>query len=239
MAAGSVGDVARVAIVIAVLAEIVALGFAVASLVVRFRRSIGVERLQLKWFVSAAAVAAVAFSVGFFFDSAVVSAIVSVSLLFLYVAIGIAMVKHNLYDIDVIINKTITYGALAAFITAIYVVVVVVIGAVIGVTEGVSLHRDRHRRRGVPADPATGATDRQPARLRGARDALRGPVPVLRARRRDLLGRGHPRPDGAAPRGGDGRHVGRGLAPGGRRGPPGRGVADERRDGHRDPSRTR
>ena len=99
----------------------------------------GVERLQLKWFVSAAAVAAVAFSVGFFFDSAVVSAIVSVSLLFLYVAIGIAMVKHNLYDIDVIINKTITYGALAAFITAIYVVVVVVIGAVIGVTEGVSL----------------------------------------------------------------------------------------------------
>ena len=89
--------------------------------------------------------------------------------------------------------------------------------------------RDRGRRRGVPADPATGATDRQPARLRGARDALRGPVQVLRARRRDLLGRGHPRPDGAAPRGGDGRHVGRGLAPGGRRGPPGRGVADERR----------
>jgi len=136
---GSLGDIARVAILIAVFAEIVALLLSVASLVVRFRRSTGVERLQLKWFVSAAAVAAVAFSVGFFFDSAVVSAIVSVSLLFLYVAIGIAMVKHNLYDIDVIINKTITYGALAAFITAIYVVVVVVIGAVIGVTEGVSL----------------------------------------------------------------------------------------------------
>ena len=69
VAAGSVGDVARVAIVIAVLGEIVALGLAVASLVVRYRRSVGVERLQLKWFVSAAAVAAVAFSVGFFFDS--------------------------------------------------------------------------------------------------------------------------------------------------------------------------
>jgi signal transduction histidine kinase len=139
VSAGSVGDVARVAIAIAVLAEIVALLLSVASLVVRFRHSRGVERLQLKWFVSAAAIAAVAFSIGFFFDSAVVSSIVSVSLLFLYVAIGIAMVKHNLYDIDVIINKTITYGALAAFITAIYVVVVVVIGAVIGVTEGVSL----------------------------------------------------------------------------------------------------
>ena len=138
-AAGSAGDVARVAIVIAVFAEVVALLLSVASLVVRFRRSTGVERLQLKWFVSAAALAAVAFSVGIFVDSALVSVILSVSLLCLYVAIGIAMVKHNLYDIDVIINKTITYGALAAFITAIYVVVVVVIGAVIGVTEGVSL----------------------------------------------------------------------------------------------------
>lgn len=138
-AAGSAGDVARVVILIAVLAEVIALLLSVASLVVRFRHSTGVERLQLKWFVSAAAVAAVAFSAGIFVDSAVVSAILSVSLLCLYIAIGIAMVKHNLYDIDVIINKTITYGALAAFITAIYVVVVVVIGAVIGVTEGVSL----------------------------------------------------------------------------------------------------
>jgi signal transduction histidine kinase len=139
VAAGSIGDIARAAIVIAALAEIVALLLSVVSLVFRYRRSTGVERLQLKWFVSAAAVAAVAFSVGFFFDSAVVSAIVSVSLVFLYVAIGIAMLKHNLYDIDLIINRTITYGALAAFITAIYVIVVVVIGAFIGVTEGVSL----------------------------------------------------------------------------------------------------
>jgi len=139
VAAGSIGDIARAAIVIAALAEIVALLLSVVSLVFRYRHSAGAERLQLKWFVSAAAIAAVAFSVGFFFDSAVVRAIVSISLVFLYVAIGIAMVKHNLYEIDLIINKTITYGALAAFITAIYVIVVVVIGAFIGVTEGVSL----------------------------------------------------------------------------------------------------
>jgi signal transduction histidine kinase len=139
VAAGSVGDIARAGIVIAALAEIVALLLTVVSLVFRYRRSTGAERLQLKWFVSAAAVAAGAFSVGFFFDSDVVSAIVSISLVFLYVAIGIAMLKHNLYEIDLIINKTITYGAIAAFITAIYVIVVVVIGAFIGVTEGVSL----------------------------------------------------------------------------------------------------
>ena len=139
VAAGTLGDLGWIAIVIAVFGEIVALGLSVGSLVVRYRRSTADERLQLKWFVSAAAIAALAFSVGFFVDSAVVSAIVSISLVFLYVAIGIAMLKHNLYDIDLIINKTITYGAIAALITAIYVIVVVVIGAVIGVTEGVSL----------------------------------------------------------------------------------------------------
>jgi signal transduction histidine kinase len=139
VSAGSVGAVAKTVIVIAVLAEIIALLLSVASLVVRFRRSTGEERLQLKWFVSAAAVAAVAFIVGIFIDAPFVSVLVSISLMFLYVAIGIAMLKHNLYDIDLIINKTITYGAIAAFITAIYVIVVVVIGALIGVTEGVSL----------------------------------------------------------------------------------------------------
>jgi len=139
VAAGTLGDLGWIAIVIAVFGQIVALVLAVVSLVVRYRGSTADERLQLKWFVSAAAIAALAFSVGFFVDSAVVSAIVSISLVFLYVAIGIAMLKHNLYDIDLIINKTITYGAIAAFITAIYVIVVVVIGAFIGVTEGVSL----------------------------------------------------------------------------------------------------
>ena len=69
---------------IAVLAEIVALLLSVASLVVRFRRSTGEERLQLKWFVSAAAVAALAFSVGVFVDAPVVSVLVSISLVFLH-----------------------------------------------------------------------------------------------------------------------------------------------------------
>jgi signal transduction histidine kinase len=137
--AGAWGDLARLAILLAVLEEIVLLLLSVVSIAIRYRRSSGQERLQLKWFVSAAAVTAVAFSVGFYSDSPVVSAIVYLSLLGLFVAIGIAMVKHNLYDIDVILNKAIAYGGLAAIITAIYVIIVVVIGALIGVTEGLSL----------------------------------------------------------------------------------------------------
>jgi signal transduction histidine kinase len=138
-AARAGGSFARTAILIGALALPVALLLSVVSLAIRFRRSDGDERLQLKWFVSAAMVTAVTFSVGFFIDSRVVGVVTSLALLGLYVAIGIAMVKHNLYDIDVILNKAIAYGALAAVITAIYVIVVVVIGAIIGVTEGLSL----------------------------------------------------------------------------------------------------
>jgi signal transduction histidine kinase len=138
-AARAGGTFAQTAILIGALALPVALLLSVVSLAIRFRRSTGDERLQLKWFVSAAAVTAVTFSVGFFIDSRVMGVVTSLALLGLNVAIGIAMVKHNLYDIDVILNKAIAYGALAAIITAIYVIVVVVIGAVIGVTEGLSL----------------------------------------------------------------------------------------------------
>jgi signal transduction histidine kinase len=51
-------------------------------------------------------------------------------------AVGIAVLKHRLYDIDVVINKTLVFGALAAFITTVYVGVVVGIGSGLGATGG-------------------------------------------------------------------------------------------------------
>src|SRR5207248_5938612 len=48
------------------------------------------------------------------------------------VAAGIAVLRYRLYDIDVVINKTVVFGGLAAFITAVYVGIVVGIGAAIG-----------------------------------------------------------------------------------------------------------
>jgi signal transduction histidine kinase len=50
------------------------------------------------------------------------------------VSIGLGVLKYRLYDIDVVINKAVLYGALAAFITAVYVAIVVGIGAAIGST---------------------------------------------------------------------------------------------------------
>ena len=61
------------------------------------------------------------------------------ALVFLYVAIGVAILKHRLYDIDVIINKAVVYGILGAFITVVYVAIVVVVGAFIGATQFLSL----------------------------------------------------------------------------------------------------
>ena len=124
---------------VAVLALPVTLVLSAVSVVVRFRGSSGDERQQLKWFVAAAAVVAVSITLGIFSEAIAASVAASLSLAFMDVAIAIAVLKYRLYDIDLIIGKTIVYGLLAAFITAIYVVLVVVIGAFIGVTEGLSL----------------------------------------------------------------------------------------------------
>jgi signal transduction histidine kinase len=48
------------------------------------------------------------------------------------VAVGIAILKYRLYEIDLVINKTVVFGLLAAFITVVYVAIVVGIGAAIG-----------------------------------------------------------------------------------------------------------
>jgi signal transduction histidine kinase len=106
------------------------LGF--VSVALRYRRSTGDERLQMKWFVTAAATVAVTFSVPVWGDSSLWSLLSSMSLLFLYVAIGIAILKYRLYEIDVVISRAVIYATLAVFITLVYVGLVVGVGAAVG-----------------------------------------------------------------------------------------------------------
>jgi len=101
-----------------------------ASLFVRRRRATGEEREQIRWFAYGAtlmALAIVASTPGIGPGQLVV-----VGLLALPTAATIAILKYRLYDIDVVINKTVVYGVLAASFTAIYVAIVVGIGAAVG-----------------------------------------------------------------------------------------------------------
>jgi signal transduction histidine kinase len=111
---------------------IAALVVSVAAAVVRFARSRGEERLQLKWF-AAAAVLVVATSIATALtSSAVASVLQSLAFACLFAAIAIAVLKYRLYDIDIVITKAVLYGSLAVFITAVYAGLVVGVGTVAG-----------------------------------------------------------------------------------------------------------
>ncbi len=106
---------------------------AAASLVLRFKRAGGRERLQVKWFASAAALMALLFAlagaanlVAGLLDAGrplglgVLEDAVSASVVGLPVAIGIAVLRHDLYEIDVVINRTLVYAALTASLATAY-----------------------------------------------------------------------------------------------------------------------
>ncbi|MDP9223373.1 MAG: hypothetical protein M3P18_05875 [Actinomycetota bacterium] len=112
------------------------------SLIQRFRRSKGVERLRLKWLVTAIAGLAIVSLVtgpGSLLAGnhpptwvRVAQSVTSFAFFLIPAAIGIAILRYRLYDINVVINKTLVFGSLAAFITAVYVAIVVGIGTIFG-----------------------------------------------------------------------------------------------------------
>jgi signal transduction histidine kinase len=109
-----------------------ALVVSVVALVVRFARSAGEERLQLKWFAAAALLVVATFIASIFVNSVVVDVLQNVAFLCLWVAVGIAVLKYRLYEIDVVISKAVLYGSLAVFITAVYAGLVVGVGTLAG-----------------------------------------------------------------------------------------------------------
>ncbi|GAC1332326.1 MAG: hypothetical protein NVSMB17_11280 [Candidatus Dormibacteria bacterium] len=113
---------------------------ALASLGVRIRRAGTVERHQLKWFAYAGGLVVVSLVLNTVPGVLGKSRLVDKAVLVLFVAafasvpvsVGIAVLKYRLYDIDVVINRTLVYAALAAFITAVYVGIVVGVGTLAG-----------------------------------------------------------------------------------------------------------
>jgi hypothetical protein len=109
---------------------------AVVSLLLRFRRSRGAEREQLKWFAFAATLVGLSLTASILspaYERSVVSGIVlGFTIGWIPVASGIAITRYHLYDIDRIINRTLVYGVLTVLLAAVYVGAVVGLGTLVG-----------------------------------------------------------------------------------------------------------
>ena len=102
------------------------------SLVIRFRRAQGEERQQLKWFVYAAAVMVISVLVLGVVVPAGSNLGAGLLIALLPVAAGIAILRHRLYDIDRLINRTLVYGLLTALLAGTYASVILVLGQLFG-----------------------------------------------------------------------------------------------------------
>jgi signal transduction histidine kinase len=122
---------------------------AAVALVVRYRSGDSVLRQQIKWVASLAAVVLVSQAVlalalaagGTDSPAVLVAGLVSalVILVGIPIAITIAILKYGLYQIDIIINRTVVYGLLAAALTGVYATIVIGIGTLAGHSGGPAL----------------------------------------------------------------------------------------------------
>jgi hypothetical protein len=114
-----------------------ALMLAVASFLLRFRAARGRERQQFKWLAYASALIVASLATADVLGALgvpdeVTSNFNILPLLALPVAVGIAILSHQLYDIDRIINRTIVYGALTVLLSAVYATGVVLLPQLLG-----------------------------------------------------------------------------------------------------------
>jgi signal transduction histidine kinase len=109
---------------------------AIAGMIVRYRRSRDELRQQLKWFLFAGSILVLAVIATALAstptESGVASAVFVLASLGLPAATAIAIFRYHLYDIDVVISRTLVYGALAVVITSVYVGIAVGIGSLVG-----------------------------------------------------------------------------------------------------------
>jgi hypothetical protein len=109
-----------------------------ASILVRFRRARGLERQQLKWLAYAVVVATVALLLTSrqWAGWAVAEVVTLAAVGFIPVAIGIAILRYRLFDIDRLIGRTLVYGLLTALLAGVYVTGVFLVGRLLDPATG-------------------------------------------------------------------------------------------------------
>jgi signal transduction histidine kinase len=113
---------------------IAALVAAAASLILRFRRAHGVERQQLKWVALAAGFAAVVLPLSFalWYLTSLAPVLIAVALTALPVGACVAILRYRLYEIDLVISRTLVYGAVTLVLAAAFAATAVLLGTVLG-----------------------------------------------------------------------------------------------------------
>jgi hypothetical protein len=129
LVSGPAGDVATIVFTACLLINLLLLPIAGASLIVRLRRSTGRRREQVRLFAYTVALVMLAFPVLLLATGNAYGV-----LLFPLIPIsaGVAILRHRLFDIDVVINRALVYGALTATLGATYFGLVLVIGLTVG-----------------------------------------------------------------------------------------------------------
>jgi hypothetical protein len=130
---GAAARIVEQALVAAIIPLLFFLPAAVVSLIVRFGRARGQERQQLKWLLYAVALSAATTTLNTLSVlGAWGGAMDNLVALGIPVAIGIALLRYRLYDIDRLINRTLVYGALTAILGLGYAIVVIGLGQLLG-----------------------------------------------------------------------------------------------------------
>jgi signal transduction histidine kinase len=128
--------------------EVLALAFmllvtaSIVSLIVRFRRSHGDERQQVKWLILAATIFLIFLAIPVEHGSeGPADALLGLFVALIPAAVGIAILKYRLYDIDVVIKKTVVFTVVASVLTALYlgVIALATVGTVSRVIVGILL----------------------------------------------------------------------------------------------------
>ena len=114
---------------------------AVGSIVVRFRRSTGVERAQVKWLIAAVALMGLAFPVSYLTELGPIVDAVSVLIGCLVpISIGIAVLRYRLYDIDRIVSRSLSWAIVTGALLVAFVALVIGLQSLLdGLTQGGTL----------------------------------------------------------------------------------------------------
>ncbi len=123
----------------ALLVLLAAVAGSIASLRARYRAAAPLERRQLKWLLYAAAIVATGVVVtapleALFGDTgvAITNMVVTLTLATVPVAMGIAILRHRLYDVDLVTRRTLVYAFLTATLAAVYLAGVLLVGLAVG-----------------------------------------------------------------------------------------------------------